>query len=123
MQNSLVMKLLIVAVALALTAASCPCDTDCSIITQQLPSGRAGQQYSAALEATYTSKNCESQTSPVISTWRLADGTLPPGLQLSRDGVVSGIPTSPGTFRATFAAKCQGGYGGPTKALDLTVTP
>ncbi len=39
--------------------------------------------------------------------WSLESGTLPPGLSLSADGVLSGTPTALGNFTATFKATDQ----------------
>ncbi|MFC3990400.1 S8 family peptidase [Actinoplanes siamensis] len=36
-----------------------------------------------------------------VGTWTLASGSLPPGLSLSRSGVLGGIPAKPGTYPVT----------------------
>ncbi|MBX7222273.1 MAG: putative Ig domain-containing protein [Blastocatellia bacterium] len=52
-----------------------------------------------------------SAGTPVV-TFAVASGTVPPGLTLGTDGVLSGTPTQPGTFpftvRATDSNGCQG---------------
>ena len=52
-----------------------------------LPVGEAGVLYSQALQA---SSCCQS------FVWTNTDGALPPGLSLSSDGILSGVPASPG---------------------------
>jgi len=54
--------------------------------------------------------------------WTLASGTLPSGLSLSSQGVISGIPTVPGL--STFTVKVTDSSGTPTvvyQQLNLTV--
>lgn len=45
-------------------------------------------------------------------TWSLADGTVPPGLDLSMNGVLSGTPSQVGEFPMTIRASGQGGLEG-----------
>lgn len=54
-------------------------------------------------------------------TWTLAGGTLPPGLTLSSDGVLSGTPTTPGSFVFTVQATDSLGLTG-TQSVTLTVS-
>ncbi|MCL2843535.1 MAG: DUF1343 domain-containing protein [Oscillospiraceae bacterium] len=61
------------------------------ITTEELPPGTLDTVYSTTLHA----------TSPYALTWRLATGTLPPGLTLSEAGVISGTPTELGLFTFT----------------------
>jgi hypothetical protein len=60
--------------------------------TATLPAGVTGQAYSTTLTAL-------GGNPPVTAdTWSLAGGSLPPGLNLSTAGVISGTPTTVGTF-------------------------
>lgn len=52
--------------------------------------------------------------------WTLASGALPPGLTLSSDGVLSGTPTTPGTYDFTVRATDSLGVTG-TQNVMLTV--
>ena len=62
------------------------------ISTATLPAGVTGQAYSSTLTAL-------GGNPPVTAdTWSLAGGSLPPGLNLSTAGVISGTPTTIGTF-------------------------
>ncbi|MBH0186913.1 MAG: IPT/TIG domain-containing protein [Nitrospira sp.] len=54
-----------------------------------LPDGKVGIGYSTTLTAT-------GGTAPY--TWQILRGALPPGLSLSSGGLISGIPTSSGSF-------------------------
>jgi len=61
--------------------------------TCPLPGGRLNQPYSVTLQAT-------GGTPPY--TWSLASGSLPRGLTLSANGVISGTPTATGLFPFTI---------------------
>ena len=81
-----------------------------TITTTSLPNGTVSQTYSATLEAT--------GTSPI--TWSVSSGSLPSGLSLnSSTGVISGTPTSSGSY--TFSVKATNTYGSDTKSYTLTV--
>jgi len=60
-----------------------------SLTTDSLPDGTVGGSYSATLSAS-------SGTSPF--TYSLSSGSLPDGLNLGSDGVISGTPTREGSF-------------------------
>lgn len=80
---------------------------------EQLPGGIVSDSYSELIETS-------GGTAPIA--WRVVDGSLPPGLSLSRSvGTVSGTPTATGTYefriRATDAAGALA-----TKWFTLTVT-
>lgn len=53
-------------------------------------------------------------------TWSLASGTLPAGLTLGSDGVISGTPTTAGTSTFTVRATDSGSRAG-TKSLSIVV--
>ncbi|HNX49733.1 MAG TPA: putative Ig domain-containing protein, partial [Thermoanaerobaculaceae bacterium] len=55
-------------------------------------------------------------------TFTVSSGTLPPGLQLSTTGVLSGTPTAAGTFDFTVEASEPSGCSG-RQAYSITVTP
>ena len=62
-----------------------------TITTNSLPDGTLGQNYSATLTASGGFGSL---------TWRLGSGgTLPPGLNLSTSGIISGTPTSGGFYQ------------------------
>ena len=81
-----------------------------SITTASLPAGKVGTAYNQALAAT--------GTTPI--TWSLDAGALPPGLALSPAGVISGTPTTAGSY--TFTVKATNASGDDTKQLSITIT-
>ncbi len=66
-----------------------------TITTSTTPTGVQGQAYSASFAAS-------GGTTPY--TWSVAAGALPPGVSLSSAGVLSGTPTSAGSFPVTIQA-------------------
>ena len=88
-----------------------------SITTATLPSGPAGVAYSQTLAA--------SGGTPPYSNWTVSIGSLPPGLILnSTSGVISGTPTTGGTYAFSVTVKDSAGNTSPAKALSiLIVTP
>ncbi|MBQ9566353.1 MAG: putative Ig domain-containing protein [Synergistaceae bacterium] len=79
-----------------------------TITTSSLSQGTEGMAYSATLLAS------------VASTWTLDSGSLPGGLTLGSDGVISGTPTAAGTF--TFTVKATSAAGNSvTKTLSITI--
>ncbi len=86
---------------------------DCPTITVNpatLPNGTAGTSYSQTVTA-----------SPAGGSYTFAatSGTVPPGLTLSSGGVLSGTPTTNGTFNFRITAT---GFGSCTGFRDYTVT-
>ena len=84
-----------------------------AITTLALPNGATNTVYSATLTAA-------GGSSPY--TWSKTSGSLPPGLTLSGDGVISGTPTTTGTFN--FVVQVSDG-GTPvlsaSKSLSITI--
>jgi large repetitive protein len=93
-----------VLVAVAVTGASAadfetdngPCrETPGESLLLRCPNGFVGREYEVELESEEGS-GC----SPAYDYFVLADGTtLPPGLTMTRDGLISGVPTSAGFWR------------------------
>ena len=84
------------------------------ITTASLPNGEVGIAYSRTLAAT-------GGTPPF--TWSISAGALPPGLTLApATGVLSGTPTTAGTY--SFTIKVTDSIGGTgTKAFSITIQP
>jgi hypothetical protein len=87
-----------------------------AVSTPALKAAALGSAYSATLETSGIPSN---------TTWELASGSLPPGLTLSKEGVISGTPTAAGsstfTVKATGIAKDFTGTRVDTKQLTLNV--
>ena len=82
-----------------------------SITTTTLPSGAVGNSYSQQLNATSASD---------FQLWSIISGTLPPGLSLSRSGLISGTPTVP--VNSSFSVQLMDAVQQyATKALTLTI--
>ncbi|MEO8614603.1 MAG: putative Ig domain-containing protein, partial [Luteolibacter sp.] len=83
-----------------------------SMTTTTLPVGKVGDVYNQTLAAVGGS---------LPYTWSLASGTLPSGLTLSSDGVISGTPDASGT--SSFTIKVTGNDNAfSTAGLSLTVS-
>ncbi|MEL4072713.1 putative Ig domain-containing protein [Ochrobactrum sp. GPK 3] len=78
-----------------------------------IPSARAGQDYSQQITA--------SGGTPSY-TYSHASGTIPPGLSLNSDGLLSGKPTAVGTFLIVVQAKDANGFLG-TQPYTISVLP
>jgi large repetitive protein len=81
-----------------------------SITTSGLPMATVGAAYSTTLSASGGSGT---------KSWTVASGSLPAGLSLASDGVVSGTPTAPGT--TSFTAKVSSGGANSQRQFSLDV--
>ncbi|MBQ7544699.1 MAG: putative Ig domain-containing protein [Synergistaceae bacterium] len=80
------------------------------ITTASLPAGTVGQEYYAEL------------LSPIEgAVWSREGGTLPPGLTLGSNGLISGTPEEAGTFRFIVRAAVLTREG--TRQLAITIAP
>jgi len=85
-----------------------------TITTNSLPPAQVGVPYSFALQAV-------EGTLPL--TWSLVSGALPPGFSpLSSAGVISGTPTTAGTYNFTVQVADSASHV-QSRAFALTVTP
>ncbi|MDI6793281.1 MAG: putative Ig domain-containing protein, partial [bacterium] len=85
------------------------------IATTSLPGGVQNTDYSETLSAT---------GGVIPYTWSIASGSLPTGLSLSTDGMISGTPTDTGTF--DFTVQAQDSYTpsqSDTQSLSITINP
>lgn len=85
------------------------------VVTTSLPSGTAGVQYGASLQA--------SGGAPPY-TWTQVAGVLPPGLALNSNGAIAGVPTAPGTYGFTVQVS---DYSSPEQTaqanLSISIAP
>ena len=104
-------KLVCAALAAVLLCGIVPAQSPLTITTQSLPAGSLCSLYSVQLTAT-------GGTPPY--TWYPPE-VLPPGITFSTTGLVSGTPTSPGSFSFPVTVR-DAQNSGQTKALVLAVT-
>lgn len=84
-----------------------------SITTTSLDDGAENAAYTATLAA---------DGEPTSWTWNAdTNSSLPPGLALSTSGVISGTPTTQGTYNFTVTATNSGGF--DSKSLSITINP
>jgi N-acetylneuraminic acid mutarotase len=79
--------------------------------SQTLPDATPQQFYSQVLVASGTG----------TLTWSLTGGSLPPGLNLTSNGTISGTPTTAGTF--SFTARVSNGSSFTERGLSINVLP
>jgi hypothetical protein len=80
-----------------------------SIQNQSVPGGTVGQPYSVTFTALAVTNTNPVQGSPAQATWSVQSGNLPAGVTLSPQGVLSGTPTTEGSW--TFVVRATGGGG------------
>jgi hypothetical protein len=78
-----------------------------SIQNQSVPGGTIGQAYSVTFTALSVTNTNPVQGTPASATWSVQSGSLPEGVSLSSSGVLSGTPTTEGSY--TFVVKAAGG--------------
>lgn len=77
-----------------------------SINNQTAKPGTVGQQYSEPLTATLMTAFPAPPGAPLATaSWSVASGTLPPGVTLGADGVLSGTPTAEGDYQFVVRAE------------------
>jgi len=93
-----------------------PVTSDCPDIVfnmpSNLPGGEEGKAYSYSIPTS-------GGTPPL--TFNISSGSLPPGLNLSSSGIISGIPSSAGTFSFTLRATDSCPAGPKTRNINLTI--
>jgi hypothetical protein len=78
-----------------------------SIQNQSVPGGTIGQSYSVTFTALSVTNTNPVQGSPAAVTWSLQSGNLPAGVTFSPQGLLSGTPTSEGSYQ--FVVRAVGG--------------
>jgi len=84
----------------------------------------ASEDFGTIAAGFFYSNQLNACCAPSGSTWSIDSGSLPPGLSLAPGGLLSGTPTTPGTF--TFVVKAKDSTNASNFALrqiTITVTP
>lgn len=81
---------------------------DATILTAFIPDGCVGENYIFALHG-----DCADEQ------WIVASGDLPPGIELSNTGVLSGIPTLEGTY--LFTVTLSPDFYPASKGFSMTI--
>jgi hypothetical protein len=97
------LRILAAILAVAIMSA---CEKEIVVATTTLPDAQVGVPYSQQLQG----QN--------VDRWVLLTGMLPPGLQLSPDGLLIGVPSITGVFVFTVQA-LQQPSSAPTVSIDL----
>ena len=92
-----------------------------SIQNQSVPGGTIGQPYSVTLTALSVTNTNPVQGSPAAATWTVQSGNLPAGVTLSSQGLLSGTPTTEGSY--TFVVRAQAGGVADTETETLDRPP
>ena len=90
-----------------------------SIQDNSVPGGTIGQAYSKQLTVWSITHKNPDQGAPTTATWSIASGSLPPGVNFSDSGLLSGTPTAEGSY--TFVVKAAGGGTSDIETETLTV--
>ena len=96
-----------------------PIDPGLAITNPSVKPATVGQPYADTL-ATKQAVSLNPLTGPdVQATWSLQSGALPPGITLSTSGVLSGTPTSEGSYQ--FVVRAQKDSPSDTETYTLAV--
>lgn len=92
---------------------ACP-DIQCSISTSALPDGTVGTAYSTQVAGSLGT----------VSYWSVTSGSMPPGLSLNPlTGVISGTPTTAGTYTFTIGLREKSAAPQPPPPDTTPTTP
>lgn len=94
-------------------------DPGLAIVNQSVKPATIGQPYTETLATKHVVSLNPVTGQDVQATWSLQSGALPAGVTLSTSGVLSGTPTSEGSFQ--FVVRAVHGSPSDTKTYTLTV--
>ena len=115
MSNSVTTRPVILLVLVLVCGFLAGCAQVVTITTLALPDGRVGEPYDFQIMA------------DAGDTWSVVTGTLPPGISLSADGTLTGVPLLAGDFPFTVRIQDEGFLFAPSEDTDvgllLTIQP
>ena len=94
-------------------------DPGLAIVNTTVKQATVNQPYSETLKAQRVDSLNPVSGPDVQATWSLQSGALPPGITLSTSGVLSGTPTSEGSYQ--LVVKAQNGSPSDTETYTLAV--
>jgi len=97
---------------------SIPVDPGLEIVNESVKPATLGQSYTETLTAMRVETLNPLAGPNVQAAWSLLSGTLPPGVTFSSNGVLTGTPTSEGSF--AFVVRAQ--HEAPVKTETFTLT-
>ena len=113
--NSVIPRLVTLLVLVLSCGLLAGCANVVTITTPVLPDGRVGEAYDFQIMA------------DAGDTWSVVTGTLPPGISLSADGMLTGVPLLAGDFAFTVRIQDEGFLFAPSQDTDvgllLTIQP
>ena len=98
---------------------SIPIDAGLAIVDESLAPATLGQPYTETLAAREVLTVSPDTGAEVQAAWTLQSGALPPGVTLSTSGVLTGTPTTEGSYQ--FVLKAQKGATSDTETYTLGV--
>jgi hypothetical protein len=100
---------------------SIPIDPGLAIVPAAAKPGSVGQAFSQTLTARrFLSLNSTTGTD-VSASWSVGSGTLPPGVTLSKEGLLAGTPTTEGSYHFVVKADILNGSPPATQEYTLVV--
>jgi hypothetical protein len=90
-----------------------------SITQNSVPGGTIGQPYSQTLTVSQVTSLNPPTGPQVNATWSVQSGTPPPGVTLAPNGILSGMPTTEGTYQ--FVVHAVNGETSDTETYTIVV--
>src|SRR5947207_2454319 len=100
---------------------SIPIDPGFAVVTSAVKPGIVGQPYSETLTSKRFVTLDPNTGSDAHAVWSVEQGSLPPGVTLSADGVLAGTPTAEGSYQFVARADLRNGTPPASETYTLSV--